>query len=361
MRLSQVTSSHENNFNLIRLLAAWAVLVSHSYALAIGSGQAEPLRRWLKMTPGSIGVDIFFIISGFLVTGSMLRRHSMLEFLWARALRIYPALWVMLVIVVGLIGAGFTTVSLHDYFSSRFTLEFVLRNAVLFGGISYVLPGVFEDLPYPKAVNGSLWTMYHELRMYTLLACAWMAMLVLPRSNVRAFRVLMILVAAFAAIANFYVYFAYPGEERPFWHLCFMFFSGASMYVLREKVSVTWSGLWLAAIAILVSTLNVDVFFVVYSLSLGYLLLCLAYVPEGAVRKYNKLGDYSYGIYIYAFPVQQSVVALNPGISPGSLIVWSSLITLALAVVSWTFLERHMLDMKPRCVTRTRQWFGLKA
>ena len=99
MKLSDFTSGRDNNFNLIRIIAALAVLVTHSFALATGTSAAEPFQKTLGMTIGSIAVDIFFITSGFLVTGSLLTRKSFIdfiEFVWARVLRIFPALLVML-------------------------------------------------------------------------------------------------------------------------------------------------------------------------------------------------------------------------------------------------------------------------
>ncbi len=100
MRLSNFTDGRDNNFSLIRIIAAFAVLITHSFALAIGTGEAEPFQKFLGMTMGTIAVDIFFITSGFLVTSSLLTRQSVIEFVWARVLRIYPALLVMLCLTV---------------------------------------------------------------------------------------------------------------------------------------------------------------------------------------------------------------------------------------------------------------------
>lgn len=86
MRLSNFTQGKDNNFNLIRMIAALAVLVTHSFALAIGTQDAEPFRQSLGMTMGAIAVDVFFVTSGFLVTASLLTRQNTIEFIWARAL-----------------------------------------------------------------------------------------------------------------------------------------------------------------------------------------------------------------------------------------------------------------------------------
>ena len=118
MKLSDFTQGRDNNFNLIRIVAALAVLVTHSFALTVGSGNAEPLRASLGMTMGSIAVDVFFIASGFLVTASLLNRQSAIDFIWARVLRIFPALSVMLFLTVFGLGAFFTSLPAPSYFAN---------------------------------------------------------------------------------------------------------------------------------------------------------------------------------------------------------------------------------------------------
>ena len=78
--------------------------------------------------------------------------------------------------------------------------------------------------------------------------------------------------------------------------------------------------------------------------------MSLAYIPSGAIRGFNKYGDYSYGMYIYAFPIQQSVAALIPGISVLAMIVISFIITFILAFISWHVVEKKMLKYKDKYV-----------
>ena len=97
--------------------------------------------------------------------------------------------------------------------------------------------------------------------------------------------------------------------------LSFMFFSGAAIYVLKDYITMSWTAFLLCAIALVLSSFDKRVFFVVYGLTIAYILFFIAYVPVGYLRSYNRVGDYSYGLYIYAFPVQQSVAALITGVS----------------------------------------------
>lgn len=95
-----------------------------------------------------------------------------------------------------------------------------------------------------------------------------------------------------------------------------------------------------------VSMLDKEIFHVVYSLTLTYLLMCAAYMPSGRIRVFNRIGDYSYGVYIYAFPVQQSVAAFLPGISVAEMFQLSLFFTFLLAMLSWHLIEKPALALK---------------
>lgn len=137
-----------------------------------------------------------------------------------------------------------------------------------------------------------------------------------------------------------------------------MFFVGATFYVLREYIVLSSWLFWALVIGLLLAIGNQHVFFVVYVFSIAYILFYLAYVPSGLVRRYNQLGDYSYGIYIYAFPVQQSIAALIPGVSVSQMILISAATTILLAALSWHLLERQALSLKARCIGHTKKLFA---
>jgi len=168
--LSDYTISRNNNFNLIRFIAAVLVLFSHSFALVLGVADTEPLVVLVGMTAGTIAVDVFFIASGFLITSSYVARNNLLTFFWARLLRIYPALIISVLFCVFVLGPLFTKNNLDDYLSDSQTYRYLVKNAILFFGVEYRLPGVFLDLPYAAIVNGSLWTLPYEVRLYVILA-----------------------------------------------------------------------------------------------------------------------------------------------------------------------------------------------
>ncbi len=356
MRLSDLARGRDNNFNLIRILAAIAVLVTHGFVLATGRSDVEPLRAQLGTTLGLIAVDVFFVTSGFLVTGSLLTRRSLLDFIWARVLRIYPALILMVLLTVFALGPLFTSWPLEEYFAHRVTRLYLAKTSTLFAGVAYMLPGVFETNPYPRAVNGSLWTMPYEVRMYAILAATWALLRLLPNFTARVFQSVVLLFTALGAIGAVAVHFLLPVDPQ-YPRLFFMFFTGASVYVLKERLALNRAPFALCVTVLAASTLNRHAFAVAYLFTLPYIVFYLAYVPGGPVRAYNRLGDYSYGFYIYAFPVQQMVAALVPGITPGGMIALAGAATLALAALSWHGIERRALGVKSRCADATRRWF----
>lgn len=345
MRLAELSSGKDNNFNLIRLLAAIAVLVSHSMVLATGHFRDNPFPVRLQTSFGSIAVDVFFIISGFLVTGSLTTRQDLRQYLLSRVLRIYPALLVMVALTVGVLGSYFTTLPWRSYLADAETWRFALMNATLVFGHADFLPGVFDATPMRGLVNGSLWTIPHELRCYLLLGGVWLLASAARSSCMRVFRMACIAVALTFWIAHPVDHF-YLKTGWPFIQFFFMFMSGSIYFLLREHIHLS-SRLFLVMVAALIaSTFQNDAFFLVYRFTLPYIVLWLAFVPSGSIRCFNKAGDYSYGFYIYAFPLQQSIISLMPQTSTLQLILISGAVALLFSVFSWHTIEKKALQFK---------------
>ena len=354
MKISDFTTGRDNNFNLIRIIAAYSVLVTHSFAVAIGKGN-EPFRETLGMTIGTIAVDIFFVASGFLVTASLLRRQSTIEFIWARALRIYPALFVMLFLTVAGLGPFFTTVPLSSYVTDWTPYKYFLKCFTLFAGVSQTLPGVFKSNPFKDFVNLPLWTLPRELKMYAILAFTWLLLCVIPKYRAKIFKIAIVLSALMIGLLFILSILGITGVDSRSFRLYFMFFTGSAFYILKERIILSHVVFYAFLAALLLSMLNKHVFIITYQVTIAYLLFFVAYVPSGVIRAYNKLGDYSYGVYIYAFPVQQSVAALNPGVSVLSMMIISSIVTLFFSVLSWHFIEKHALKLKGQFADYTKK------
>jgi peptidoglycan/LPS O-acetylase OafA/YrhL len=350
MKLSDYATGRDNNFNLVRFVAAFSVLYSHSYALVLGIGNFEPFVTRIGYTLAGIAVDVFFITSGFLVTASMLRLGAFKPFFRARALRIFPALVVMSVLLAFILGPLFTTQSVGDYFSDAGTYKFVLKNSTILAGIKLKLPGVFETLPFVDT-NGSLWTLPFEVRCYLMVALLWFIALGM-RVPGRAFAWL----AAALATMMLLAFWATHDAGYKHWHtfrLFYMFFAGATFWTLRDRIPMRHSLAAGMGLALAAAVIFPRAFFWVYPLAIPYLVLYVAYVPGGWIRGFNRFGDYSYGIYIYAFPVQQVLKSTVPGITPAQMIMAATALTLPLAMLSWHLVEKPMLARKDAGARKT--------
>ncbi|WP_213434115.1 MULTISPECIES: acyltransferase family protein [Lysobacteraceae] len=331
----------DNNFNLIRLIAAYAVLISHSFPL-VGSG--EPFSR-IGYTLGGIGVDAFFVTSGFLVTGSLMRLGVSTSFLRARALRIFPALAAMAVLTALVLGAAMTTLSLTDYFLDDEVWTFIVKNATIVAGVRYKLPGVFESNHVPFMMNGSIWTLPFEIRCYALVALLyWLCRRAKPEPAAALAR-LLVCVAILMLLGWLWGMRAGYAHYQTF-RLFYLFSSGAVAWICRHRISLAPRFLVGACALVAIVVAQPQWFFFVYPLLVPYIVLWLAYVPSGPIRRFNALGDYSYGIYVYAYPIQQVVVATVPGASPLLVMALAGIASLPLAMLSWHLIESPMLALK---------------
>jgi len=354
VNLEQASIGRDNNFNLLRMVAASAVLVTHSFAIQSGDPANEPLRTTLGMSLGGIAVDVFFVASGFLVTASMLKRKSISDFARARVLRIYPAALVMCVLTVFLLGPLVTTVGLSQYFESFATWKHAAKCATLIAGVSFELPGVFASNPYPNAVNGSLWSMPWELRMYLLLVLLWAVAGVRGAQCEQWFRRGVVALGAVGVLLAMVQEFA-PFAKTEAFRLLAMFFIGGTLHVFAARIPMKVEGGVIAGSLLLAGAFaGPHVFPAVWLLVAPYLVLWCAYVPRGFIRAYNKVGDYSYGMYIFAFPLQQLVMLLQPTASVLELTILAALGTLVLAMLSWHLVEKPCMAFATRKKPRVR-------
>lgn len=362
MRLSEVPSGrHHNNFNIVRVLAASGVLVAHSFALSIGPGGEASAEVWgfRFSSIGSLSVDVFFVVSGFLVTSSLLSRANVRGFLLARALRVFPALWVMLLFTVFGLGGFFTALPLREYLSSPAVYLYLAKSGTVLGNVGDTLPGVFEANPFPRAANGSLWTLPYEVHLYLGLLVLWLFCRPARMKSESAFKACCGFCALLAGVATVAAD-AFPlnaaGEASDFLiqlaKLSFMFFSGATYYLFRDKIPLSPLIAGMLAASFLIAGRSAAAPSVAYLLAVPYLVIYIAYgLTPRLFLRYNTLGDYSYGLYIYAFPVQQAIAALIPGVSAGTMLVLSLLFTTPLSIASWHLVEQRALGFKTTATT----------
>lgn len=329
--IGELFATGTNNFHLLRLLAALAVIYGHSYPIVGSAGGDLYLQLVGNKFIGGLAVDIFFVTSGFLVTAS-LERGSLKRYLWARSLRIFPALLVACGLTVFLLGP-LLTVS-NDYWSDPQTWRYLLNNALMIR-TEYFLPGVFAGNSDP-AVNGSLWSLPIEFRLY-LVFFALALLGLLQRERFTSLSIVLLL-AGLALVPRYPVFAQYAN-----WVNCtFLFFAGALVWKRRDEVQLTpWGVLGLIALAVM--TRGTPAFTVAYSLALVYFVFVFALCMRLPVIHSR---DISYGVYLYGWPVQQLLAQLLPGSSAGTNAVLASVMACVLATASWELVEKPMLSLK---------------
>lgn len=344
-RLSEVEPGTDNNFNLLRLVAASGVLVSHAYPIALGPEAQQPLERMLGMTLGHLCVLIFFCVSGFFITRSFDRCRSLPRFLEARALRLFPALAAMLVATVVVCGLWLTRAPAASFWEAA--PPYVLRNISLFSP-EYELPGVFGDAAYGPAINGSLWTLFYEVLCYLGVALLGVTGLLAPGRRGRICGVAIVLGCAAAVVLAGLRPGLLPVRLERLADLGLPFAIGGLFYLARQSVvlhlGVAALGL-AASLAMLAGPWGTPLFAPVFAAALCYAVLTLGYAPIPLLRAYTRVGDYSYGIYIFAFPLQQLGAELGYRL-PLANMLFAAPVTLICAILSWHLIEKPALSLK---------------
>ncbi len=331
--LQEYLEGPTNNLDFLRFAAATGVIFSHAFPLGEGpKGRSEPLTDFThgQVTLGIVCVALFLVISGVLITRSWERSRDAQKFIRARVLRIFPGLAVSLVLTSFVLGAAFTTHPLHAYFTSPSTYTFILRNLTLVEP-QWMLPGVFESNVYVGAVNGSLWTLKYEVGFYLLVLGLGLTKLLRKE----------LALAGWCLTAGLSL--LHIGRLGLWPELGLYFGGGLAFYLWRDRVRMSpWIAL--ACVGMLVATAMTGTGLRLALGSCGaYLVLYLAFLPS-RLAHFGRHGDFSYGIYIYAFPVQQAVTALVGG----PMVWWWNAalafpLILVLGVLSWHFVERVAL------------------
>lgn len=332
-----------NNFDVLRFALASTVLVSHSYPLTRGT--ADPLSDLTdgQFDGGELAVAGFFVVSGFLIAASWERSRGVATFARKRAFRIYPAYlvnWVACVLVVGAIGFAGAAVT---YWQELDPLKLAANLAVF---RIPPLDGVFPDSGEAGVINGSLWTLAIETQCYVLLACAGLIGLLARRRLLLALFVLLLAFVGLDATQGYTSEVAASGAFHAYltnvFRLTAYFTAGTLAWLYRDRIPLSrWGAL--AALLALAATLRggLDVTMPVAG---AYLLLYAAHAPAGGLAHFGRRRDLSYGVYLWAFPVQQlGLLWLGSGTGPWTLTLVSAAPTIALAAASWYLVEAPAL------------------
>lgn len=335
--IEQGLRRRSDNFLLIRIIAASMVIYGHAKAIA-PAVEHEDFFVWAGFGhySGHIVVNIFFLVSGFLVTGSLMRQRNPLNFFKLRALRLVPGYSVNVALLALVLGTVMTALPVRDYLRSPDVWAYIVKNLHLSSDMAWNLPGVFEQNAKTSTINGSQWTLPAEVRMYVLLGVARLIGLF------HSVRVATFATFAIMAIGAFVPYYLPLHQD---WFRLGLYFSlGVLAYLHRDAIQISYV-FAIGMVGLAVLTRHLPGYELTFALATGAVVFAAAYLTR-PVQWLERFGDPSYGIYLWGWPAQQVVARYAPD---AGLVLHVSL-ALALAMVagyaSWHLVEKHALKLK---------------
>lgn len=356
-RLEDFDETRDNNLDFMRFVAATAVIYAHAFDLR---RLADPISGVTGLSTGLVAVMVFFCLSGFLIAKSLLGRGSLIQFAVARILRIYPGVIAANVITVVFVALFLTTLTIPEFIHRAETWQYLVMNSLLID-IKYELPGTFLDNPYPRAINGSFWSLKFELFMYAVTFAAGLLGLAISRNGRRRERTVACVAVVFGGLF-IGIQGWLPGirgfATSPGGLAMSCFAAGAMFFVARSWIPIHG----VAAIAALVAITAADDTIIkvpILALGLTYTCLWLAFTPHLRAHGFARFGDFSYGMYIYAFLVQQTLYAASPSMHPLVNFGGAFLVALLLAALSWHCVEQRALGTRDALVRDITQRLGM--
>lgn len=337
--------ARENNFDALRLFAAALVLIGHSFAIMGHKEYPTVFGNQLSV----YGLFIFFSISGYLISKSWKNDPHIGRFFLKRSLRIFPGLVVMVLLSTFVLGPLVSQEPPQKYFADRLTYDY-LRNIGLY--FTYPLSGVFIHNPVPYSPNVSIWSLPVEFFMYLVTPAV---ILLSSRCAPVAFAVL----TALFGFSGIFLTWHYSGPAIIFYGtdvraacaVSAYFTAGAIFGTLGSRfrfsigavvavgyvLAMHFTGGWIS-VAVLISAM----------VMFTYLVLLIGAKGFPGFRSAGRWGDFSYGMYLYAFPVQQTIALYFPKMNIYLMIVLALIVTLGLAAASWRLVEKPAQSLKPR-------------
>jgi peptidoglycan/LPS O-acetylase OafA/YrhL len=360
MKLGQEFDPRRNALNAWRLALATGVILCHSWPLTGRRVSFEPAHQLLR----DVWVDGFFAISGFLITASWLSNPRLRNYFVARGLRILPGLWVCLTItafVIAPIGVAIQGGPAAKLLLSRAPIEYVLKNSAV-AMLKPDIGGTPQGVPWSHAWDGSLWTLLPEVFCYITVAVLGVTGLLSRRWLIPA---ALAMALALSTLLPPWSVFADAIEAQQqidpakaalvlgavATRFAVMFLAGALLCQFRDVIPARWSLVAVSVVIVLASSLLPN-----YRL-IGGIPLTYAIIVSGALihDKHLRLRtDLSYGVYIYAFPIQQLLVIWGLGsMNPVVFAVIAAFATVPLAALSWFLVEKPSLSLKSRLKRRS--------
>ena len=346
---SQAPPVHGDQFNLLRLSFASAVLFSHCFELIDRGRIHEPFDRLFHtFSAGDLAVDGFFTLSGYLILQSWTNDPHPGRYLARRALRIYPAFLIVTLVCGLVLGPMFGGGAAH-YFGQFHPLDFTVGALLL---REPVVPPVFIGNPYAD-VNGSLWTIHYEFMCYVLVLVAGL----LARNRRTFWWVLWLAALALNSLASDALeQIRFPGSrillgDEPAVFVRFLGFFGAGVlcYLHRDRMRYRAGPAVLCAVAVILSLFHLGAAKLVLPTAGTYLQFWFAFRPaaDSPFQRFVRRNDLSYGLYLFAWPAQQILIRMLHLQSEWALMPLAVAAAVGLGFLSWRWIERPFLALKP--------------
>lgn len=331
---------HHNQFDKIRILAALGVIFSHHFNLTGSSGPFWLENRWLNWAfLGGVSVMVFLSISGYLVTLSWYRNPRLLPYLWSRFLRIWPGMLGSVLMCIFFFGLIFTELPAREFLQSEQTRLFALYNLSLFKDYA-MLPRVYMHQAVPELMNGVYWTIPLEFMCYLVLG--GLGVLGVMRHKRLISALALAYVAGFLIFANY----DFTGHIRHWIEYPAYFIAGALIAAHNDWFMRHGKKL----VCIVVPIFLLTYFFTPLTATSRFFLLPLLVIYIGNLPAkpswFTRLGDPSYGIYLFGVPIAQSVIAIFPQLNFWISLALTMLLALLAGYASWLLLESRALRLK---------------
>ena len=347
-----------NNFDFLRFVFASLVLFYHSFPLLLGVGHRHPyFGEGFATLAGGSSVDFFFVISGFLVSASWMRTPRFRPYITKRVLRIYPAFILAMVFcafAAGPLGTDSVPLYWHHFKIPKALFYLFLLPADVVGPDMALM---FTHQPFPQVIDGSCWTLRCEFTMYLLVALLGAVGLYRLRQGKGMLLVfgLFYCLYAGAQISGHSLFSAKPipwiGNPNDWLRLSIFFLSGMTFYHYRSYLPVSRKLFAVSIAALMAASFKPQWFSALMPVFGTYTLFFIALSPVIKLHNFARYGDFSYGMYLYAFPIQQLLIRyFAPELNPYLLTLAGFPLSLLCAAISWHCVEKPSLMRKPRQV-----------
>lgn len=338
--LGRVFDPRCNALNAWRLVLATSVILWHSWPTTGHKILYRPAEQLIEQ----VGVDGFFAISGFLITASWMRHPRLRDFAIARGLRIFPGLWVCLLIIAFVIAPISVVIqggSVRTFLATYDSFKYVLNNGLL--NVYYAgIDGTPRGVPWPGVWDASIWTLVFEVICYIAVAVLGVTGMLKRQWVVPPIFVVSLALTTWLS----YPVFAATSIAQMVARFAVMFAAGALLHQYRDVVPARWSLVALCWTVVLISGLLPN-YRAVAALPLAY-----AVIISGALIRNPRLNlrnDFSYGVYIYAYPIQQLLAVMGlTSLNPFVFFAIATVGTVPLAVFSWFVVEKRAMRLKSR-------------